>query len=125
MTGLSEWIMASLSFKPARDNLDPVITHAYREAVVVLVVWLMGIAWTVGYCAMTGYNVPPEQIRITLGMPNWVFWGILVPWILIILFTIWFGLFYIVDDELVQGQHESERGHFHNSPPPETDEVSQ
>ncbi len=125
MTGLSKRIMASSSFKPARDNLDPVIIHAYREAVVVLVVWLVGIAWTVGYCAIIGYNVQPEQIQITLGMPRWVFWGILVPWIVIVLFTIWFGLFYIADDELVQGQHESERGHFNKNLPPETKGVSQ
>ncbi len=108
--------MTDSAFKPARDNLDPVIIHAYRETVVILVVWLLGIAWTVGYCAMTGYNVPPEQIQITLGMPNWIFWGVLVPWVLVILFTIWFGLFYIADDELAQGQHNL---------PSETKEVSQ
>ncbi len=105
--------------------MDPVVTHAYREAVVVLAVWLVGIAWTVGYCAITGYNVPPEQIQITLGMPNWIFWGILVPWILIVLFTIWFGLFYIVDDELVRGQDESYQGELsQQSSKPETDEIS-
>ena len=102
--------MTNSSSKLARDNLDPVIIHARREAVVVFAVWLIGIAWTIGYCAMAGYNVPPEQIRITLGMPSWVFWGILVPWILVIFFTIWFGLYYIVDDTLPQGKVESSQG---------------
>jgi hypothetical protein len=117
--------MTDSAFKPARDNLDPVIIHAYRESIVVLLVWLIGIAWTVGYCAMTGYNVPPEQIRITLGMPNWVFWGILVPWVAVILFTIWFGLFYIADDELVPRQDKSYQGAFsQQTNKPETDDLS-
>jgi uncharacterized membrane protein YidH (DUF202 family) len=126
MIGISEGIMTESVCKPVRDNLDPVVRHAYREATVVLAVWLVGIGWTVGYCAITGYNVPPEQIRITLGMPNWVFWGILVPWVLVILFTIWFGLFYIADDELAPGQGESYQGSLPQQfPKSETDEISQ
>ncbi len=106
-------------------SYEPVFLNARREALVTLFIWIVGLTWTVGYCFLTGYNVPAEQMKATLGIPNWIFWGVLVPWVLIILFTIWFGLFYIADDELVQGQHESERGHFNKNLPPETKEVSQ
>lgn len=82
-------------------DYDPVFVHARREALVVLAVWVIGLAWTVGYCLVTGYDVQTEQMKTILGIPDWVFWGVLVPWVVIVLFSIWFGLFYIADENEV------------------------
>lgn len=100
-----------------RHNYTPVFLNARREALITIFVWIVGLVWTVGYCLLTGYDVPADQMKVTLGIPNWIFWGILVPWILVILFTIWFGLFYIADDKLAQGQDESYRETFSQQPP--------
>ncbi len=100
---------------PDGNNYEGVFLNARREALVTMSVWTAGLAWTLCYCWFTGYDIPAEQMKVTFGMPSWIFWGILAPWILIILFTIWFGLFYITDDELGQGQQESEREGLGNS----------
>ena len=116
--------MNKTTVNPNRNNYEPIFLNARREALVTIAVWIIGLAWTVGCCSLTGYDVPADEMKVTFGMPNWIFWGVLVPWVLIILFTIWFGLLYIAEDELVQGQHEPEREGFHN-PPLARDEVSQ
>ncbi|MBN1380019.1 MAG: DUF997 family protein [Gammaproteobacteria bacterium] len=85
--------------KPNHSCDDPVFLRTKREAFYILVAWTVGMIWTVGYCFVTGYNVPSEKIKATMGIPNWVFFGVLVPWIIITIFSIWFSLFYIADDD--------------------------
>ncbi|MFO0953976.1 MAG: hypothetical protein U0835_23030 [Isosphaeraceae bacterium] len=41
-----------------------------------------------------------EEIRPVLGMPSWVFWGILAPWAACAVFSIGFAGFYMADDDL-------------------------
>ena len=79
---------------------DPVFLNARREAWLILMAWAVCLIWTVGYSAVAGYGVPSEEVSIVLGMPGWVFWGVLVPWIAATLFSVWFGLSYIADDDL-------------------------
>ena len=43
-------------------------------------------------------------------MPDWVFWGIAVPWLVCVLFTTWFCFFYMADDDLGRDPDE-EAGH--------------
>ena len=38
-----------------------------------------------------------------LGVPVWVFWSIVIPWMLANIFTFWFCLFYMADDDLGEG----------------------
>ena len=85
---------------------DPTFLHARREAWLILCAWAVCLMWTVGYCAFAGYDVPPEQIQIILGMPSWVFWGVLVPWVAATLFSVWFSLAYIADDDLGESDDE-------------------
>ena len=107
--------------KPQKSKYDPLYLHARREAVMVLIVWLAGLLWIVGYCFFAAYDIPAGQIRLILGMPAWVFWGVLVPWLIIIGFSIWFGLFYIADDEFAQSRNGSNCEHLHNTNKPQTD----
>ena len=91
------------------------LPHARREALVVMIVWLLALAWTVGYCYLRGYQHPPdgwavraglaaprqaEDLGQVAGFPDWVFVGILLPWLVCTLFTIAFSLFGMRDDPL-------------------------
>lgn len=59
---------------------DPVLTSARREMLVALAIWAAATAYTVGYCALYGYNRDPASLKFVFGFPDWIFWGIVVPW---------------------------------------------
>ena len=81
--------------------LDPVLVHARREAVIILTVFGVCLIWSVSWCYWTGYNLPPDQpVAKVLGIPSWIFWGVVVPWLLADIFTIWFCLSYMAMDPL-------------------------
>ena len=79
---------------------DPVFLHSRREAILIASAWAVGLVWAVPYCYLNGYGLPPGEINTTFGVPTWLFWGILIPWIVADLFTAWFCFFYFVEDDL-------------------------
>jgi uncharacterized membrane protein YhdT len=85
---------------------DPVVTSSRREAVVSLVLWLVAMAYTVGYCYSYGYERRPEDLRFILGVPDWVMWGIFAPWIV---WTIVSSLFaqFVMQDARLEDEVES------------------
>ena len=90
-----------------RAELDPVFLNSRREAIVIFAIWVLAMLWAVPYCFFNGYylNLDPENLRTIWGIPNWVFWGIVVPWLAADIFTIWFCLFFVSEDDL--GENES------------------
>lgn len=92
-----------------RDRLDPAVVHARREAVAILAAFGACLVWSVPCCYLTGYGAPGEaELSTVLGMPSWVFWGVLVPWVAADLFAVWFCFFYMVDDPLGESEDETE-----------------
>jgi hypothetical protein len=91
---------------------DPVFLHSRREAIVILIVWTVCMAWTVPYCYVNGYTAPesPADLATVLGMPAWVFWGVLVPWVVSGLVTIVLCLWFIQDDDLGETGESAVRG---------------
>jgi len=101
--------------------------HARREAWVVTIVWAIALVWAVGVCYVMGYEHTAESLVVSLGLaeagrrepgivlgfPDWVVWGILVPWVTISLFTVWFGMWGIADDELQEDAAEQGGRHGH------------
>ncbi len=86
---------------PDADRLDPLVVHARRETLIILVVFAVCLVWSVSWCYLTGYPEPADgQIAKMFGIPAWVFWGVVVPWLAANGFTIWFCLFYMADDPL-------------------------
>ncbi|MBX3439384.1 MAG: DUF997 family protein [Planctomycetaceae bacterium] len=81
---------------------DPVYLHARREALVILALWAAAMLWVVPYSYFFGYHeiTDPEQIKTIVGIPDWVFWGVLVPWIVCTLATIALCVWYIKDEDL-------------------------
>jgi hypothetical protein len=59
---------------------DPVVRDSRREAAITLVLFALAVTYTVGYCTLFGYNRSLAGMTFVLGVPDWVFWGIVVPW---------------------------------------------
>ena len=83
-----------------KDEYDPIYVHAKREARWILVAWAVCLVWTVGYSALFGYEVDGAQMQLIMGIPSWVFWGVFIPWMGATLFSVWFGLVYMKEDDL-------------------------
>jgi len=73
-----------------------------REARFCAAVWIG--AWIV--CATVtarfGYLPPdqrPDEPWLVLGMPGWVLFGVIIPWLVLICLTVWFAAVYLKDDE--------------------------
>ena len=83
-------------------DYDPVFLHSRREALIIFCLWLTALLWAVPFCYFNEFGRPvdPETFSTVLGIPTWLFWGIVVPWLLADIFTIWFCFFYMKDDDL-------------------------
>ena len=83
-----------------RPAADPVLHSARREAWFALALWCTAAAWTIGYCAWAGYDRSAASLRFVCGFPDWVFWGIVVPWAICLAIGIWFPFGFMTDEEL-------------------------
>jgi hypothetical protein len=86
---------------------DPAFRHSRREAIIIMLVWAASTIYTCAYSYFFGYNRPDhprgmQDIHLVLGMPSWIFWGVMAPWAVCALFTFWFAGFYMADDDLGQ-----------------------
>jgi len=59
---------------------DPVLRSSRREAIIVLLIWLAACVYSLGFCAAFGYDRDPSSLTFVLGIPDWVFYGVFVPW---------------------------------------------
>lgn len=87
---------------------DSVLKSARREAVVVLTVWAAALVYTVGVCYRLGYGRAAESLRFVYGFPDWVFWGIVAPWLACLAITAWFALRFMTDDDLGEDEPDEE-----------------
>lgn len=72
------------------------------EARVVAVIITIAMAFVSAILYTQGYLPPesrPEQPHLILGIPSWVIWGLVVPWLVMIVVTWLFALFVMKDDE--------------------------
>src|SRR5580704_5691495 len=80
---------------------DPVVRSGRREAFFALGLWLVAMIYSVTVCTQWGYKRPVESLTFVLWFPDWVFWGIVAPWIACAAISIYFALYVIEDDSLV------------------------
>ena len=93
-----------------RDRFDPLVLHARRETLVILAAFVVCMVWSIGCCYSFGYlGQGGGPMAKVLGMPSWVFWGVVVPWLAADLFAVWFCFFFMVDDPLGEVEDESPR----------------
>lgn len=94
---------------PPQRELDPVFQHAKRETIVLLVTFTLFLVWSISVSVYLGYRAPDEStFRTVFGIPDWVFWGIALPWVAANVFTFGFGLFYMADDPLGEALDEQD-----------------
>lgn len=84
---------------PEREE-DPVLRSARREAIVVFFIWLAAFLYSIPYCLTHGYNRKIESLTFVLGFPDWVFWGIVVPWAVCLVASFVFGSLFMRDEDL-------------------------
>ena len=92
-----------------RDRQSAFYTHqarhvqqCWKEARFVAWTWLISLLVVGGVIGWLGYQPPsnrPEVPMLVWGMPAWVFWGLLVPWLLLIGVAWWFAVYFLKDDE--------------------------
>ena len=71
----------------------------------VLIIWLLALITTATVMTSKGYlpsEERPDAPALIWGIPSWVFWGLFVPWFVLIAVTWWFALSYLKDDEPFQ-----------------------
>ena len=85
------------------------LANARREALIIMAVWLIALIWSVASGYLLGYHREPNQVRLLFGMPQWVFWSVVLPWGICLVFSFWFCFKHMADDDLGcdpdEGQH--------------------
>jgi hypothetical protein len=82
------------------------LRNARREGWIIMAVWLAALVWTTTVSYLFGYERDVAQIELVLGFPDWVFWGIVVPWGLCLAYSVWFCFVTMADDDLGQDPEE-------------------
>lgn len=72
-----------------------------KEFKVGVIITALYIALSSAISYVLGYNRDPNSIKLILGFPDWVFWGVLIPWVAIVGFTLIYGL-YIMEGDVKQ-----------------------
>ena len=82
------------------------LRNARREGGLILAVWLAALVWSLAVGYALGYRRPAAAMGLVLGMPDWVFWSVVFPWGLCLVFSVWFCFVYMADDDLGQDRDE-------------------
>ena len=91
-----------------RNRLDPLVSHAGREALLILLAFAVCLIWSVSCCYLLGYGASGGgPVATVLGIPSWVLWGVLVPWLAADVFALWFCFFFMADDPLSEAEDET------------------
>jgi hypothetical protein len=85
---------------PPPGKEQQLLRHARREGLLIMAVWAAGLVWSVGSGYVLGYHRDPATITLILGMPDWVYLSVVLPWGLCLLFSVWFCFFFMADDDL-------------------------
>ncbi|MBS0210706.1 MAG: DUF997 family protein [Planctomycetes bacterium] len=90
---------------PSTGNV--LLRTARREAFWSLVVWGAALVYTVVYCTRYGYDRSIDDLTYVLGFPDWVFYGIVVPWGVCYLISALFAFVIIKDAPLADDVPEA------------------
>lgn len=87
---------------------DPVLVSARREAWLVLGIWVIACVYSVGVCYRYGYDRDAATLTYVWGFPDWIFWGVVVPWSVCTGLCFWLAYFVIRDEDLgIEREEES------------------
>lgn len=86
-----------------QSNELPLLKSARREAIAAFCIWIAATAWSVGYCYINGYGRDPATLKFVLGFPDWVFWGLVIPWGVCTIGATLFAFLFMRDEDLDKG----------------------
>lgn len=86
---------------------DPLLTSARREAIIVFAIYTAAMLWSVLYSSWYGYGRSLEDLKFVFGLPDWVFWGVVVPWGAATLASFLFGALFMRDERLDEDPEEA------------------
>ena len=83
-------------------ELDPVFLNSRREACAIFGLWFLCFIWAVPVAYMLGYgqDITPGSVPTVFGVPRWIFWGIVCPWLVADVITTWLCFRFIRNDDL-------------------------
>lgn len=89
----------------ASTEEDPVVSSSRREAVAVLSMVAIALGYTVTTCYRMGYGTGTRELKFVrlffgIAFPDWVFWGIVVPWLTCFVLGSTFAFFVMKDADL-------------------------
>lgn len=79
---------------------DPALKSARREAVAAILVFAVGLVVVLTLSYVLGYRHPRVTPSFILGFPDWVFWGVILPWAAMIVLGFWFAARFMKDEDL-------------------------
>jgi hypothetical protein len=96
----------------ANETRDKELGASFRqsrcETLVILAGWIVLLLWTGLACGIGSRLDPEEPVATLLGMPRWVFLGVILPWLAACGFTFWFALCFMADTDLDPDRERSE-----------------
>ncbi|MEC5127429.1 DUF997 family protein [Verrucomicrobiales bacterium BCK34] len=81
-----------------------------KELYFMVASWVVFAGWTISYVGLKGGAKEGEALRLVWGMPEWVVYGILIPWIFGLGLTVWFALRFMKDTDLDPAAYEVTKG---------------
>ena len=85
-----------------------ILRSSRREALVTATLWVLAGGYTVGYAKLFAYRAgPPDLIY---GIPAWVIWGVILPWVVCTVVTCWYAMCGIRDEDLGEEQESAAHG---------------
>ncbi|HTU25966.1 MAG TPA: hypothetical protein VMF30_11245 [Pirellulales bacterium] len=79
---------------------DPVVRSGRREALWTLSLWLTAAIYSITWCTLFGYDRSVDSLTFVLWFPDWFFWGVVLPWGICTVVSIFFAFCLIQDDPL-------------------------
>ncbi len=94
---------------PAKSGKEQqLLRHARREGFLIIIVWALALLWSITAGYLLGYRRSADEMSLVLGMPDWVFWAVVLPWGIALVFSAWFCFGFMADDDL--GQDAGDEG---------------
>jgi hypothetical protein len=76
------------------------LKNARREGLLLMLSWAVALIWSITVGTLFGYNRDAGDIGLILGFPDWVFWSVVAPWGICLVYSTWFCFWYMADDDL-------------------------
>lgn len=89
---------------------DPVLTSSRREALLAFAIWLTACVYSITVCYRYGYDRDVATLTYILGFPDWIFYGVVLPWTICTFLCFVMSYFVIADGELGEEQAEEQIG---------------